>query len=223
MKRRLHSWNLAPRAAVALQRRLTERIIESALPKVRLVAGGDVSFSPDNARLVAGWVVWDIERNAVVAEAVVFRRVTFPYVPGLLSFREAPALLAAARKLTVSPDVYLIDGHGRAHPRGLGVASHLGLWLDRPTIGCAKSRLCGTFEPPDVERGASSELRLGGGVVGRVVRTRSGVSPVFVSVGHRVRLADAVRIVLACGGKVRLPEPARLAHALVTRAASRFR
>jgi len=140
-----------------------------------------------------------------------------PYVPGLLSFREAPACIEAAEKLEDEPDVFIIDGQGIAHPRRLGIAAHLGLFFDRPTIGCAKSRLTGEFEEPGADRGASTPLTDKGEVIGAVVRTRATVKPVFVSVGHKCTLEDAVRIVLDCAPKYRLPEPTRVAHQMVSR------
>lgn len=213
-----HRWNLSPVAAIRLQRALADRVVERSLAarSVRLVAGGDAAFVAGDARIIAAWVVWDVRRRTIIDSASVHRKVTFPYVPGLLSFREAPALLAAARKLRSSPDVFILDGHGRAHPRRLGIASHLGLSLGRPTLGCAKSRLCGEHVEPGNTRGDAVDLRLDGERIGRVLRTRAGVKPVYVSVGHLLRLADAVRIVLRCCMGYRLPEPTRLAHQLVT-------
>lgn len=213
-----HRWNLSPAAAVRLQRALAGRVVERAvsLRSVRLVAGGDAAFVAGDTQIIAAWVVWDVRARAVIESASAGRRVTFPYVPGLLSFREAPALLAAARRLRSSPDVFILDGHGRAHPRRLGIASHFGLSLGRPTIGCAKSRLCGEHREPGGAPGNTSDLQLDDERIGRVLRTRAGVKPVYVSVGHLVRLADAVRIVLRCLAGYRLPEPTRLAHQLVT-------
>lgn len=187
----------------------------------RLVAGGDVTFSPDGERAVAGWVVWDVKDRVVVESSLAARPLRFPYVPGLLSFREAPALIAAARKLKIEPDVFMFDGQGLAHPRRFGLACHVGLLIDRPSLGCAKRRLCGTPVPPQAAladtAGASCPLVHDGEVIGRVVRTRVGVKPVFVSIGHRITLAEAVRLTLRCCTKYRLPEPTRLAHQLVTR------
>jgi len=142
--------------------------------------------------------------------------VTFPYIPGLLSFREAPVCLAAVEKLEHEPDVLMIDGQGIAHPRRLGLAAHLGLFLDKPAIGCAKSRLTGTFEEPALEKGAHTPLYDGDEVIGAVVRTRTNVKPLFISVGHRCRLEDAIDLTLACATKYRLPEPTRLAHQTVS-------
>jgi len=152
----------------------------------------------------------------LVETATASAKLTFPYIPGLLSFREAPACLAAVKKLKSEPDVLLIDGQGIAHPRRLGLAAHLGLFLDKPTIGCAKSRLIGTFEPPGIEKGQHTPLRDGDEIIGAVVRTRRNVKPLFISVGNRCRLEDAIRLTLACATKYRLPEPTRLAHQAVS-------
>ncbi len=213
-----HRWDVTPARAIAIQTSLAARVrIEPLAGVVRRVAGADVAFTPDGASCVAGVVVWDLEARRVVQTAVGVRRAAFPYVPGLLSFREAPAVLAAVRRLRVVPDVFLFDGQGYCHPRRFGLACHIGVCLDLPSIGCAKSRLCGEFEEPARPRGSTSPLILDGEPVGAVLRTRDGVQPVYVSVGHRVTLADAIRVVLACGGGYRLPEPTRLAHQLVTR------
>jgi len=182
-----------------------------------MVAGADMAFSPDGARCVAGVIVYDLEAETVIEKSLAWRAVRFPYVPGLLSFREAPAVLAAIRKLKTVPDVFLFDAHGRAHPRRLGLASHVGLLMDHPAIGCAKSRLCGEHDEPPAEPGRFVPLIHQGETVGVVLRTRAGVKPVFVSVGHRVTLDDAVRVVMASLTRYRLPEPTRLAHHLVTR------
>lgn len=212
-----HSWNLTPAAAIRVQQRLADQVRPSPLMKpARFVAGGDVSFLPDGETLVAGWVVWDVKRGAVVETVTARRPVTFPYIPGLLSFREAPALIAAARKLRIEPDVFMLDGQGLAHPRRFGIACHLGVLIDRPTLGCAKSRLCGTHDTPTDAVGAAKPIVLDGETVGRVVRMRPGVKPVYVSIGHRLSLQDAVQTVLRCGAGLRQPEPTRRAHQLVT-------
>jgi len=182
-----------------------------------LVAGGDVSFTPDGRCLIAGWVVWSLKLKDVIETAVDLREVTFPYVPGLLSFREAPPLLAAAKKLKTKPDVFMLDGQGLAHPRRFGLACHIGLLMDRPTVGCAKSRLCGRYKEPGPRAGSSCQLIDAGEVIGRVLRTRDGVKPLFISVGHLITLDQAVKLTLRCCTKYRLPEPTRLAHQLVTR------
>ena len=212
-----HKWNLSPREAIALQKRLADMIRTMMLDSSpRYVAGGDVAFRRNGRELVAGWVVWDLQTKTVLETSDVLHEVTFPYVPGLLSFREGPALLAAAARLKTEPDVFMLDGHGLAHPRRIGIASHVGLLMNRPSCGCAKSRLCGTHAEPADRVGSSTRLLHGGDVVGRVVRTRKGVKPIYVSVGHRITLDDAVRLTLRCCDRYRLPEPTRLAHHLVT-------
>jgi len=141
----------------------------------------------------------------------------FPYVPGLLSFREAPAVIEAVRRLSEPPDLLMCDGQGVAHPRGLGLASHVALWLDVPTIGVAKSRLCGAHRDVATKRGSKAQLKLGGRVIGTVLRTRDRVKPLYISVGHRITLAEAVRWTLAATAGYRLPEPTRQAHLAVAK------
>ena len=216
---RLHAWPRLPRAAIALQSELAGRVVIAPLRlPVLTVAGVDVAFSPDGRQVVAGVVNWSVDRGVMIESQIALRANRFPYVPGLLSFRELPAVLAALRKLRSRPDVVLCDGQGIAHPRRCGLATHLGLWLDRPTIGCAKSRLIGTHAEPGRARGARVALMDGREKVGCVLRTRAGVRPVWVSVGHRCDLESAVGVILAVAGRFRLPEPARLAHQLVSRA-----
>jgi deoxyribonuclease V len=185
--------------------------------KIKYVAGADMAFSKDGRYCLAGVVVWDVDQQEVVEESLAWRAVRFPYVPGLLSFRETPAVLAAIRKLRCTPDVFMFDAHGFAHPRRFGLASHAGLLMDYPSVGCAKSRLCGQHREPSRERGRSAPLKDGTETIGAVVRTRQGVKPVYVSIGHRMTLKDAKRIVLKCTGRYRLPEPTRQAHILVSR------
>lgn len=213
-----HSFAVDVAGARAIQERLRRRVREEPLARpVRLVAGVDVSFDRRSPLLYAAVVVLDAASLEVVEVAAARREAGFPYVPGYLSFRELPPLLAAWERLERAPDLVVCDGHGRAHPRRFGIACHLGVLLDRPTIGCAKSRLVGEHREPGARRGASVALRHEGEVVGRVVRTREGVRPVYASVGHRVTLADAERWVLRLAGRYRLPEPVRAAHAEVNR------
>jgi len=153
----------------------------------------------------------------VIETATASQKLTFPYIPGLLSFRESPVCLAAVEKLKKEPDAFMIDGQGVAHPRRFGIATHLGLFFDKPTIGCAKSRLTGSFEDPSLEKGAYSPLKDNEDVIGAVVRTRSNVEPVFISVGNKCLLEEAIEITLAWTTKYRLPEPTRLAHQLVSK------
>jgi deoxyribonuclease V len=211
-------WNVTPKRAIAIQKMLADRVrIEPLAVPVRLVAGADVTYATAKEACIAGIVVWDIERREVIETVVARRRSEFPYVPGLLSFREVPVVLAAVRRLKNTPDVFMLDAQGFAHPRRFGLACHFGVCVDRPSIGCAKSRLCGDHEGPASRRGARAPLMLDGEAIGTVLRTRDGVKCVYVSIGHRVTLDDAVRVVLACSGGYRLPEPTRLAHQLVTR------
>jgi len=214
-----HRWSLSPREAIAVQRRLAASVsVEPLRRRPQRVAGVDAAFSRDGGRCIGGVVLWDLKSGAVVEQHVAFRKLAFPYVPGLLSFREAPALLAALRKLRRAPDALLCDGHGLAHPRRFGIACHLGVLADLPAVGCAKSRLIGSHRDPATRRGSRQPLRDGGEDIGAVLRTRSGVKPVFVSVGHRCDLASAERLVLACAAGYRLPEPTRLADQLVAAA-----
>jgi deoxyribonuclease V len=191
--------------------------VRQTAPKgpLRRIAGVDVAFARDDSACIAAVVVWDLFEHAVVERQVARRPLRFPYVPGLLSFREAPAVLAALRKLRTAPDALICDGQGLAHPRRFGLACHVGLLVELPTLGCAKSRLCGGYREPAARRGSRTRLMLGGEIVGTVLRTRDDVRPVFVSAGHRVDLPSAERIVLAACAGYRLPEPTRRADRLV--------
>ncbi|MDY7116844.1 deoxyribonuclease V [Halomonas sp. SSL-5] len=221
----LHDWNLAPAQAIALQKRLAGRIEhDDRLDEVHHIAGVDIGFEQGGAITRAAVVVlaWPPDEGGrfEVVEQVVQREPTrMPYIPGLLSFREVPAALGAFERLTVHPDLVMVDGQGIAHPRRLGVASHLGLWLDLPTIGVAKSRLCGRNEEPGPERGDWAPLTDGPDdtVIGAVLRSRPGVKPLFVSSGHRVSLPTALDWVVRCLGRTKLPEPTRLADRLASR------
>jgi len=214
-----HSWSVTPAQAVAIQRKLAARVVcRGRMPTPRLVAGADLAFSPDGKDCVAGVVVWDVLRREIVESrraGIVRRAVQFRYVPGLLTFREAPALLAALKQLHCEPDVFMFDGQGYAHPRRFGLACHMGVLLDRPSVGCAKTILIGRCIPPAQQRGATSDLIHNGERVGMAVRTRDRVKPLYVSIGHRMSLSSAVRVVLACCNGFRLPEPTRLADKFV--------
>lgn len=221
----LHNWNLSYSRAREVQADLACKVEFAPLKKSpKLIAGIDCAFSKDGKRIFAAVVLLRLPQFELAETVSASRKVTFPYIPGLLSFREAPVCLAAVEKLQNQPDVFMIDGQGIAHPRQLGLAAHLGLFLDRPTIGCAKSRLTGTYEEPPLEKGAYSLLKEEKGkqntqpeTIGAVVRTRTNVKPVFVSVGHKCLLEDATRVVLECAVRYRLPEPTRLAHQAVSR------
>jgi len=207
---------MTPKQAIAVQKRLASHVLVKApASEPRWVAGCDLAFSRDGRTCIAGVVLWDRRERSVVESHVARLPLRFPYVPGLLSFREAPALLAALRRLRREPDALMLDGHGLAHPRRFGIACHVGLIVGRPAVGCAKSRLVGEHAEPGRRRGASRALRDRGEIIGRVVRTRDATRPIYVSVGHAFDLPSAVRLALACGGGYRLPEPTRLADRLV--------
>jgi len=227
----LHSWNLSYSQARDCQKNLASKVKFIPLKKQpKLIAGIDCAFSKDGKKIIAAVVVLKLPNFTPVETTTASRKVTFPYIPGLLSFREAPVCIAAVGKLKTKPDLFIIDGQGIAHPRRLGLAAHLGLFFDKPTIGCAKSRLIGRFEEPPLEKGAYTLLKdkkrmkpdtqytiryTQYETIGAVVRTRTNVKPVFVSVGNKCLLKDAIKITLACAVKYRLPEPTRLAHQLV--------
>jgi deoxyribonuclease V len=215
--RQLHPWDLSPREAMALQRELASRVVREGAPAegdVRFVAGSDVAFDNARGRAAGAIVVLAYPSLEVVEEATVEATVPFSYVPGLLSFRETPVLLDAFARLRHTPDLLMVDGHGYAHPRRFGFACHLGLLLDLPTIGVAKSRLVGVSGHVAEPRGSRADLVDEGDVIGSLLRTRERVKPVYVSIGHRISLAAAERWVLACATRYRLPEPTRLADRL---------
>jgi len=223
--KKLHNWNLSYSQAIDLQKKLAGRVQFSPVKiEPKLIAGLDCAFSNDRKRILAVVVVLKLPDFRVIETKTARRKVTFPYIPGLLSFREAPACIAAAGKLRNQPDIFIIDGQGIAHPRRLGLAAHLGLFFDKPTVGCAKSRLTGSFEEPAAKKGSYTLLKdkksgydADHETIGAVVRTRSNVKPVFVSVGNKCQLEEAIKIILSCTLKYRLPEPTRLAHQAVTR------
>ena len=204
---------MSPGEAADIQRELADRVVTRSFdgdPKV--VAGLDISGVGPDGRATAAVVVLTYPELETIECRVVSSEVTFPYVPGLLSFREAPVLIPVLESLTTLPDILLIDGQGIAHPRRFGIACHLGLLFDIPTIGCAKSRLVGAYDEPEVFRVSHTKLEHRGEVIGAALRSRDGTRPIFVSVGHRIDLESALRIVLACSPKYRVPEPTRRAH-----------
>jgi deoxyribonuclease V len=219
----LHAWDVSPAEARRIQADLAARVDLTdaiTLGAIETVAGVDNTYVTQDGKTTAGAVVVALTFPAmeIVETAFAWQPIAFPYVPGLLSFREAPAVLAACADLTVEPDVFLFDGQGYAHPRRLGLASHLGLFLERPSIGCAKSRLVGEYAEPERVFGAHTPLVDRGEVVGAAVRTRPRHKPLFVSPGHKISVETAVAIALACcRDGAFLPEPTRLAHDLVTR------
>lgn len=206
-------WPKTITEAKAIQISLRDRVrILSLKKRPHLVAGVDAAFDGD--RVIGAACLYRYPEGVCIEETWVEQDVRFPYVPGFLSFREAPVILDAIARFGAMPDVFIIDGHGIAHPLRFGIASHIGVLLDKPTIGCAKSRLCGEYEEPPFRRGTWSTLLLDGEPVGAVVRTRDGVRPLFVSPGHRIDLEDSIDTVLMCLTKYRLPEPLRKADSL---------
>jgi deoxyribonuclease V len=211
----LHAWTQDVPTAIALQKTLNQVIQLPAVPvdEIRLVAGADVSATRFSRRIYAAVVVWDLTRNCVVDTAYAEREADFPYIPGLLSFREIPVIVEAFRHLTVVPQAVLADGQGLAHPRNLGLACHLGLWVNLPTVGCAKSRLVGQAAEPGPLPGSFEPLLYREQVVGMVLRTRRGSRPLYISPGHLIDLNSSLRLVNSClRQRHRLPEPTRLAH-----------
>src|SRR5215210_201023 len=209
----LHGFDLSPSEARRLQERLASRVVSEPaldLSSVRHVAGADVSTQGERA--YATVVVLEFPALSLIEVQGYEAPLRFPYVPGLLSFRELPPVVGALEKVETDVDALILDAQGLAHPRRMGLASHLGIFLDVPTVGCAKSRLVGSFEQPGNEKGSATDLVHRREVVGRVLRTRDGVSPVFVSVGNGIDLRSSVELVLACCTKYRLPESTRQAH-----------
>ncbi len=250
--KKLHSWNLSYAQARELQTRLACKVQFTPIKDPpKLIAGLDCALSKDGKRILAAAVVLrvpnaekgfgaplELSDFEVIETTTASQKVALPYIPGLLSFREAPVCIAAVEKLEEEPDAFIIDGQGIAHPRRLGLAAHLGLFFDKPTVGCAKSRLIGEFEEPPLEKGAYSPLKDKTAMkrdtqhailpsskakgrnthyetIGAVLRTRSNVKPVFVSVGNKCTLKNAIEMTLSCVTKYRLPEPTRLAHQTV--------
>mgnify|MGYP001035983736 CR=1 FL=1 len=211
--RQLHGWQVNAGHAREIQRRLAAQVlVNGEVTSPRLIAGVDISGQKAQGVARGAVVVLDYPGLELVEVGVAERKLDFPYVPGLLSFREAPLILAACEKLAAIPDIILVDGQGIAHPRRMGLASHLGLFLDTPTIGCAKSILCGRHQPLGIEPGCYAELVDGDEVIGAAVRTKAGVKPIYVSIGHKVDLPTAIHWVMECCRGYRLPEPTRLAH-----------
>lgn len=214
----LHPWNLTIEAAIQLQKELQRQLIlEDDFKKLEIIAGADLAFTQDQQQAIAGVVVYTYPDLVEIERTYALHPVEFPYVPGLLTFREGPALMKAFQQLKSQPDLILFDGQGIAHPRRMGIASHMGLILEKPTIGVAKSKLWGTYQEPGSHRGDHSPLEAGGQVIGSVLRTRDKVKPLFISPGHRVSLETAVKIVLQCHEGKRLPKPTRQADLYVAK------
>lgn len=210
---RLHSWQVSTAEALDIQRRLARQVSRSSqVTTPRFIAGVDISAEKVQGMATGAVVVLEYPELRLVETQVAQGRPSFPYVPGLLSFRESPLTLAACEKLSITPDLILVDGQGIAHPRRLGLASHLGLLLNTPTIGCAKSLLCGQHEEPGFDTGSYTEVVDKGETIGVALRTKAGMKPIYVSIGHKVDLQAAIYWVMNCCRGYRLPEPTRLAH-----------
>ena len=216
----LHNWDTTYKQAVSIQEDLKEKLVldDRAFPgKIRTVAGADISYSKHDDLFFSAVVVLSYPALEIIEEVSFAKRSPFPYIPGLLSFREGPALLKAFEKLRSVPDCVIFDGQGIAHPRGIGLASHMGLFLDIPTIGCAKKKLIGLHDEVGPEVGDFADIILDGRVVGAALRTKKKVKPVFVSPGHKISLRKAVEVALSCSRGYRLTEPVRRAHLAVNR------
>jgi len=218
--RLLHPWDVDYQEAVSIQNTLKKELILHdgvKIAPVDVIAGADISYSRGSDLFFAAVVLLSYPDMQPIEEVHAVERVSFPYIPGLLSFREGPVLLKAFEKLQQQPDLVMFDGQGIAHPRGLGLAAHLGLFLDIPAIGCAKSRLCGEHREPGPLPGDHEDLLYQGWVIGSVLRTKARVRPVFVSPGHRISLERSREVTLKCCRGYRLPEPIRQAHLSVNR------
>jgi deoxyribonuclease V len=216
----LHRWDVTYREAVAIQQGLKERLIlpdEDVIKPIKTIAGADVSYEKRNGLLFAAVVLLALPAMDIIEESSSIEKALFPYIPGLLTFREGPPLLKAFEKLNHNPDAVIFDGQGIAHPRGIGLASHMGLFLDIPAVGCAKTRLIGSYDLVGDQVGDYTALIYNNQSIGAVLRTREKVKPVFVSQGHRIGFQRAVEVVLSCCTRYRLPEPIRRAHLIVNR------
>ena len=209
----LHDWNLTTSEARDLQNRLAMEVFRvGGVIEPRFIGGVDVSIKKSRGTGTAAVVVLEYPELNLVETKILQGEIDFPYVPGLLSFREAPLILKACEQLTHTPDLMIVDGQGIAHPRRLGIAAHLGLFFDIPTIGCAKSRLCGTYKEPAPEPGNYEELIDANEAIGVVLRTKYNTKPVYISIGNKIAIEDAIFWVMRCCRGYRLPEPIRLAH-----------
>jgi deoxyribonuclease V len=209
----LHSWKVCVEEATRIQEALRNRIIlKKTFSKIKSIGGGDVAYSKSGDLLFGAIVVLSFPHMEILDTAISDGRVSFPYIPTLLSFREGPILIKTFQKLKIKPDIMIYDGQGIAHPRGMGLASHMGLWFDLPSIGCAKTPLLDEFIPPGPSGGSFEWIRREGKKVGVVLRTKEGVKPLFVSPGHRIDLMTSIRLVLESCRGFRIPEPLRRAH-----------
>lgn len=213
-----HEWSLTPKDAIALQIKLAQSINYTNccnIDRIRYVAGIDCAPSQDKLSYFAAVVIWDFHTRSVVEYHLASHLAPMPYIPGLLSFREIPAILEAVKQVKQLPDVIIVDGQGVAHPRGIGIATHLGILLDMPTIGCAKKVLYGLYQEPNNSIGSIAPLMAKANIIGNILRTKAKVKPVIISVGNKIDLKTATKLVMLCNDGYRLPEPTRLADKLV--------
>jgi len=216
MKRIIHDWNLTPKEAIELQQELKGMVkIEPLAKSIQYIAGADISFNRGEDTVYVGIVVLKYPELMEVDRALLIDRATFPYIPGLLSFRETPLLIKAWEKLSIKPDVIVADGHGIAHVRRFGIACHLGLLTDTATIGCAKKIFVGTHGSLMSEKGSLASISYKDETVGVVLRTRTGVKPVYISVGHKITLDQSIEVMNTCTTNYRIPVPTRQAHLMV--------
>jgi len=209
----LHNWDLNPKDAIILQNDLASQLINDTpidLKNVKTIAGVDVSVKNNISQSAV--VVMTYPELDIIETVRAKLPTSYPYIPGLLTFREGPVLEEAFIQLENVPDVFVFDGMGQIHPRKIGIAAHMGLWLDKPTIGCGKTHFIGDYDEPALEQGSYSKLMYKGDQLGVVLRTRAKVKPVYISVGHRADIDSAVQLILACTPKYRLPRPIRQAH-----------
>jgi len=214
----LHPWKVSPAEAREIQEKLRKRLrLRPPRAPLKTIAAGDVAYSREDDMTYAAFLLFTYPDLTFLESASAKGRASFPYVPGFLTFREAPILLKAFSRLKTRPDLILIDGQGIAHPRFMGIAAHIGLILNLPAIGCAKSRLIGTHEELAPDRGKAVPLLVGDRTAGMVLRTRAGVKPVYVSPGHKMNMETSVKIVLSLCRGYRIPEPLRQAHMFVSK------
>ncbi len=213
----LHKWNLTYSEAIELQNKLKQLInVVSAPLNYDLIAGADVAYDKEWNKCKAACVIYTIKENKIIEQSFAEKKITFPYVPGLLSFREVPVLLEAFNKIKTNYDIAILDGQGFAHPRRFGLASHIGLWLNKPTIGCAKSKLIGTYKIPPNIKGSWTYLCDRNEIIGVVLRSKVNTKPIFISIGNMINLKDSIDVILKCTTKYRIPEPVRYAHNFVS-------
>ncbi|OGP87559.1 MAG: hypothetical protein A2156_15135 [Deltaproteobacteria bacterium RBG_16_48_10] len=209
----LHSWNVNVDEAIGIQKTLRERVtLKATFSELKHIGGGDVGYSNNRNQLLGVIVVLSFPEMEMLDFATAFGKIRFPYIPGLLSFREGPILIKTFNRLRIKPDVMIFEGQGIAHPRGFGLASHLGLWLDLPSIGCTKTPLVNDYVSPGTSKGSFEWIQSEGKKVGAALRTKEGVKPVFISPGHRMNLPTSIQIILATCQSFRIPEPLRRAH-----------